>query len=134
MSLPLDNLAVLIVAKDPPEIGELLGITNARRLVHRLVHNFPKLQLQAQVQPIMRTLLHIELPIIPDLQWDKKIYGGMETFIIMVEDVDGEVVLFHDSFVLRQQYAEDEHNVTLTVPMYEPVPPNYYISIVSDRW
>ncbi len=44
MSLPLDNLAVLIVAKDPPEIGELLGIPNAGRLVHRLVHNFPKLQ------------------------------------------------------------------------------------------
>jgi pre-mRNA-splicing helicase BRR2 len=52
----------------------------------------------------------------------------------MVEDVDGEINLFHDSFVLRQQYAEDEHNVTLAVPMFEPVPPNYYISLVSDRW
>jgi pre-mRNA-splicing helicase BRR2 len=51
-----------------------------------------------------------------------------------VEDVDGEIILFHDSFVLRQRYAEDEHNVTLTVPMFEPVPPNYYISVVSDRW
>ncbi len=28
----------------PPEIGELIGIPNAGRLVHRLVHNFPKLQ------------------------------------------------------------------------------------------
>lgn len=27
----------------PPEIGELIGIPNAGRLVHRLVHNFPKL-------------------------------------------------------------------------------------------
>ncbi len=52
----------------------------------------------------------------------------------MVEDVDGEIILFHDSFVLRQRYAEDEHNVTLTVPMFEPVPPNYYVSVVSERW
>ncbi len=52
----------------------------------------------------------------------------------MVEDVDGEIILFHDTFILRQRYAEDEHYVTLTVPMFEPVPPNYYISIVSDRW
>ena len=52
----------------------------------------------------------------------------------MVEDVDGEVILFHDTFILRQRYAEQEHNVTLTVPMFEPVPPNYYISVVSDRW
>ncbi|KAI0312142.1 hypothetical protein OF83DRAFT_1031788, partial [Amylostereum chailletii] len=50
------------------------------------------------------------------------------------EDVDGEIILFSDSFVLRQRYAEDEHNITLTVPMFEPVPPNYYISVISDRW
>jgi pre-mRNA-splicing helicase BRR2 len=36
--------------------------------------------------------------------------------------------------VLRQRYAEEEHNVTLSVPMFEPVPPNYYISVISDRW
>ena len=52
----------------------------------------------------------------------------------MVEDVDGEIILFSDSFVLRQRYAEDEHNVTITVPMFEPVPPNYYISVIADRW
>ncbi|KAL0957930.1 hypothetical protein HGRIS_000111 [Hohenbuehelia grisea] len=118
----------------PPEIGELIGIPNAGRLVHRLVHSFPKLQLQAQVQPITRSLLRIDLSIIPDFRWDEKIHGGAETFLILVEDVDGEVILFHDSFVLRQRYAEDEHNVTLTVPMFEPVPPNYFISIISDRW
>lgn len=118
----------------PPEIGELIGIPNAGRLVHRLVHNFPKLQLQAQVQPITRSLLRIDLSIIPDFRWDEKIHGTAETFMIIVEDVDGEIILFHDSFVLRQRYAEDEHSVTLTVPMFEPVPPNYYISIISDRW
>ncbi|KAG7448804.1 Sec63-domain-containing protein [Guyanagaster necrorhizus] len=66
--------------------------------------------------------------------WDEKIDGGAESFLIMVEDVDGEVILFHDTFVLRQRYAEDEHNVTLTVPIFEPVPPNYYISIIPDQW
>jgi len=91
-------------------------------------------RLQAQVQPITRSLLRIELTIVPDFRWDEKIHGGAETFWIMVEDVDGEIILFHDSFVLLQRYAEDEHNVTFTVPMFEPVPPNYYISVISDRW
>ncbi|KAI0062804.1 Sec63-domain-containing protein [Artomyces pyxidatus] len=118
----------------PPEIGELLGIPGAGRLVHRLVHNFPKLQLQAQVQPITRTLLRIDLSIVPDFRWDDLFHGTAETFLIMVEDVDGEIILFSDSFVLRKRYAEDEHNMTLTVPMYDPVPPNYYISVISDRW
>ncbi|KAG2118606.1 hypothetical protein DEU56DRAFT_747544 [Suillus clintonianus] len=38
----------------------------------------------------------------------------------MIENVDGEIVLFQDSFVLRQRYAEDEHNITIAVPMFEP--------------
>lgn len=118
----------------PPEIGELLGIPNAGKLVHRLVHNFPKLHLSAQVQPITRSLLRIDLSITPDFRWDEKVHGTAETFIITVEDVDGEIILFHDTFVLRQRYSEDEHNVTLTVPMFEPVPPNYYISVVSEHW
>lgn len=123
----------------------------AGRLVHRLVHNFPKLQcvfplvclqqssnpvrrLQAQVQPITRSLLRIDLSIVPDFRWDETIHGGAESFHIIVEDVDGELVLFHDTFILRQRYAESEHNVSITVPMFEPVPPNYYISVISDRW
>ncbi|KAL1719126.1 Sec63 Brl domain-containing protein [Schizophyllum commune] len=88
----------------------------------------------AQVQPITRSLLRIDLTITPDFRWDEKYHGTSESFFILVEDVDGEIILFHDQFVLRQRYAEDEHNVTLTVPMFEPVPPNYYISVVSERW
>lgn len=86
------------------------------------------------MQPITRSLLRIDVSIVPDFQWDEKVHGGAESFLILVEDVDGEVILFHDTFVLRQRYCEDEHNITITVPMFEPVPPNYYISIISDRW
>ncbi|KAH0839471.1 P-loop containing nucleoside triphosphate hydrolase protein [Lanmaoa asiatica] len=85
---------------NPPELGELISIPNAGRLVHRLIHNFPKLH----------SLLCIDLSIIPDFCWEEKIHGGAETFFILIEDVDGEIVLFHDTFVLRQRYAEDEHN------------------------
>jgi len=30
--------------KTPQELGELLNLQNAGKLVHRLVHNFPKLE------------------------------------------------------------------------------------------
>lgn len=78
--------------------------------------------------------MRIDLTITPDFQWDEKYHGTSQAFWILVEDVDGEVILFHDQFVLRQRYAEDEHLVTVTVPMFEPVPPNYYVSVISDRW
>ena len=41
------------------------------------------------------TLVRIDLLIIPDFRWDENVHGGAETFVIM-EDVDGEAVLFND--------------------------------------
>lgn len=43
-----------------------------------------------------------------------------------------EVNLFRKPSVLCQRYADDKHH--LTVHALEPVPPNYYISVVSYRW
>ncbi|KIL56542.1 hypothetical protein M378DRAFT_466207 [Amanita muscaria Koide BX008] len=34
--------------------------------------------------------------------------GTAEAFIFTMEDVDGEVILFHGSFVLYRQYAEGD--------------------------
>ncbi len=119
---------------EPNELGELVNLPKAGKFLHRLVNQFPRLELQAFFQPMTRSLLHVQLTITPDFQWDAKIHGGAQSFHIIVEDVDGEIVLFHDTFLLLQRYAEDEHTVTFTVPITEPTPPNYYISVVSDRW
>jgi pre-mRNA-splicing helicase BRR2 len=59
-------------------------------------------RLQARVQPITQSLLRIDLPIVPGFRWDEKIQGSAETFLIIVEDVDGEVILFKDTFMLCQ--------------------------------
>ncbi|KAI9034250.1 Sec63 Brl domain-containing protein [Hyaloraphidium curvatum] len=120
---------------NPQELGELAGMPKAGKLIHKFVHHFPKLDLQAQVLPITRSLLRVDLTITPDFEFDDKVHGGgAEPFWILVEDVDGETVLYHDVFLLKALYAGDEHTVTFTVPLYEPLPPNYFVSIVSDRW
>ncbi|KAI8064474.1 Sec63 Brl domain-containing protein [Gongronella butleri] len=119
---------------NPQELGELAGQPKAGRLLHKLIHQFPKLDIQAHVLPITRSLLKMELTITPDFQWDEKVHGAGEAFWIMVEDVDGETILHHEYFVLKQRYAEEEHFVSFTVPLYEPLPPNYYVTIVADRW
>ena len=38
--------------------------------VHKLIHQFPRLELAAHVQPITRTVLKVDLTITPDFQWD----------------------------------------------------------------
>lgn len=125
---------------DPPTIGEALGMPRQGKLVHALLQRFPRLEVQAQVQPITRTMLRVELTITPNFEWDDTIHGAAESWWIVVEDCDGEEILFHDQFVLRRQYAlndtegGNEHLVEFTVPVQDPMPPNYFITLISDRW
>lgn len=86
------------------------------------------------MQPVTRSTLRIELTLTPDFQWDQDIHGTAQTFWIIVEDVDGEIILFHDQFLLRDRFCEQDHYITFTVPIVEPQPPNYFVTVVSDRW
>ncbi|KAI1488164.1 Sec63 Brl domain-containing protein [Biscogniauxia mediterranea] len=122
---------------DPPRMGELLGLPKAGRTVCDLVAKFPRVEIQAQAQPMTRSMLRVELTITPNFEWDDEIHGTAENFWILVEDCDGEDVLFQDQFLLRKEYAiseSNEHLVDFTVPITEPMPPNYFISVISDRW
>ncbi|KAJ6120188.1 Helicase C-terminal [Penicillium sp. IBT 18751x] len=122
---------------DPPRMGELLGMPKSGRVVCDLVSKFPRLEVQAQVQPITRSMLRVELTITPNFVWDDAIHGNAQDFWILVEDCDGEEILYHDRFLLRREFAQsemNEHLVEFTVPITEPMPPNYFISLVSDRW
>ncbi|KTW26222.1 ATP-dependent RNA helicase BRR2 [Pneumocystis jirovecii RU7] len=119
---------------DPHELGELISVPKAGKLVHKLIQHFPRLELQVHVQPIVRSLLRVNLTIIPQFEWDHEIHSFSELFWIIAEDVNGEQILFHDQFILKEKYSKDEHYVEFTVPISEPIPPNYFITIISDRW
>ncbi|XP_051139813.1 DExH-box ATP-dependent RNA helicase DExH12-like [Andrographis paniculata] len=116
------------------EIGELIRFPKMGRTLHKFIHQFPKLNLNAHVQPITRSVLRVELTITPDFQWDDKVHGYVEPFWIIVEDNDGEHILHHEYFMLKKQYIDEDHALNFTVPIYEPLPPQYFINVVSDRW
>ncbi|XP_009787289.1 DExH-box ATP-dependent RNA helicase DExH12-like [Nicotiana tabacum] len=116
------------------ELGELIRFQKMGRTLHKFIHQFPKLNLAAHVQPITRSVLRVELTITPDFQWDDKVHGFVEPFWVVVEDNDGEYILHHEYFMLKKQYIDEDHTVNFTVPIYEPLPPQYFIRVVSDRW
>jgi pre-mRNA-splicing helicase BRR2 len=116
------------------EIGELIHIPNMGRTLHKFIHQFPKLNLAAHVQPITHTVLRVELTITPDFQWEDIVHGYVEPFWVIVEDNDGEYILHHEYFMLKKQYIDEDHTLNFTVPIYEPLPPQYFIRVVSDRW
>jgi pre-mRNA-splicing helicase BRR2 len=117
------------------QIGELIRYPALGKTIYAHVHQFPRLQLEAQVQPITRTLLRVELEITPDFEYVEEYHQNSLPFWIIVEDIDGENILHHEMFVLKQQYADQQHYVSFTVPISDnPLPPQYFIKAISDRW
>ncbi|KAL9705301.1 hypothetical protein quinque_008819 [Culex quinquefasciatus] len=116
------------------DIGELIRVPKLGKTIYKYVHQFPKLELSTHIQPITRYTLRVELTITPDFQWDEKVHGQSQAFWILVEDVDSEVILHHEYFLLKYKYCQDDHLVKFFVPVFEPLPPQYFLRIVSDRW
>lgn len=116
------------------EIGELLREPKSGKIIYKFIHQIPRLEISAHIQPITRSILKIDLKIIPDFEWNEKAHGNSEGFWIIVEDIDQEQILHNEFFLLKQKYAQDEHLVKFCVPILDPLQPQYFIRIVSDRW
>lgn len=119
------------------DIGQLLRLPKMGKTLHRLIHQFPRVELAAAVQPITRSLVRIDLTITPDFMWDEKIHGiSREPFVIIVEDADSENVLHHEPFTLSKNRVEsgDDVFVSFVLPIAEPLPPQYFVRIISERW
>ncbi len=37
-------------------------------------------------------------------------------------------------WLLKKGLAEEEHALSFTVPVSEPLPPQYFVRLISDRW
>lgn len=120
---------------DAAEVGQVIRVEKHGKLIYSLLQQFPRLAVDAHYQPITPSLLKIELIITAQFsEWNRAVHGSAETFLLMVEDCDGETILFTDQFVLREAYLADEHIVEFTVPISDPTPPNYFISLISEKW
>ncbi|KAG5559686.1 hypothetical protein RHGRI_009264 [Rhododendron griersonianum] len=86
------------------ELGELIHFPKMGRTLYKFIHQFPKLNLAAHVQPITRTMLRVELTITPDFQWEDKVHGFVEPFWVIVEDNDREYIFHREFFLLKKQH------------------------------
>lgn len=118
----------------PSDLGELVGVPKMGPRLHELVHLFPRLEISAHIQPITRSMLRVELTLIPEFEFNVDYHGYVQLFHILVEDVNCENVLHHEMFSLKSSSDDQEHVVVFIVPVFEPLPPAYFIRVISDRW
>ncbi|KAL8186311.1 UNVERIFIED_CONTAM: activating signal cointegrator 1 complex subunit [Gekko kuhli] len=119
------------------EIGHMLHHVNIGLKVKQCVHQIPSITMEATVQPITRTVLRVRLNITSDFKWNDQVHGtGGEPWWIWVEDPTNDHIYHSEYFIIqKKQVIEKEAQLLVfTIPIFEPLPSQYYIRAVSDRW
>ncbi|KAM4695371.1 activating signal cointegrator 1 complex subunit 3 [Discoglossus pictus] len=119
------------------EIGHMLHHVNIGLKVKQCVHQIPSITMEAAIQPITRTVLRVRLSINPDFQWNDQAHGGVgEPWWIWVEDPTNDHIYHSEYFLLqkKQVVTKEQQVLVFTIPIFEPLPSQYYIRAVSDRW
>ena len=105
--------------------------------IKALVESFPSLSLDASIQPITRTVLRVRLSVTPAFHWNDRIHGnGVEPWWVWVEDTENDHIYHSEYFLLqKKQVLQGEKQVlSFTIPIFEPLPTQYIVKVVSDRW
>ena len=116
------------------ELGALVAAPQLGYTLFRHVHAFPRCALSVGVTPVTRTCLKLDLAVAADFKFSRDVHGGAVGWWVLVEDGDGEKLLHHEYLAMKEVAATKPLYVTFTVPVAEPLPPQYFIKVVADRW
>lgn len=128
--LPFDSYFSL----NASELAEAINFRGHSQLAYNLLQQFPRLSVTYLAQPITPTLIRVQLEVVPEFTWNPAYHGGAERFLLLVEDCDGDTILYSDLFVVYRGNSHKEHVVDLTVPVTDPMQPNYHILLISEKW
>jgi activating signal cointegrator complex subunit 3 len=81
-------------------------------------------------------VLRVTVNLYPEFRWVDRLHGAVEPFYLWVEDSDNEKI-YHNEYVLvskKQAASGDPIVLQFSIPVFEPLPPQYWIRVVSDRW
>lgn len=128
--LPFNNYFHL----NPEELAETINLRGNSQKAYELLQEFPRLSLSYYSQPITPSLLRIEVSVVPEWNWNAKIHGNSESFLVLVEDCNGDLILYYDQLTITKKYANKEHIVEFTLPFLEPIQPNYFVNFINTKW
>lgn len=118
------------------DIGMMVHNMRAGATVELLARQIPQIVVVPRIQPITRTVLKVQLDITPDFRWCDRYHRGAEAFWIWVEDPNSDEIYHYEYFILtkHQVIKRESQNVVFTIPISEPLPPQYLVRVDSDYW
>ena len=120
----------------PSEIGSLLRLnTDVGKKVKGCLEALPHLAMEASVQPITRSVLRVSVTLTPDFIWRDSQHGGIQRWLVWVEDPVNEHIYHTETFNLsKKQHKEGKQHMAFTIPIFEPMPSQYFLRATSESW
>ena len=127
-----------LTLQSPSQAGYAIRLEKYGKLIFDLIQRFPKLKMNCVTQPITPSLLTFQLEITPTWIWDDTLHGSTESFLILVEDLTGNEILYSDNILIRPDVLNKEivldFSIQLTSAQQKNIPPNIFVSIISEKW
>lgn len=116
------------------EIKAVVGDPGSATAVMKYNKRVPWVELTQKVQPITASIMRVTATIKPDFDWSDRWSGPSEPFFLWVENPENHDILHTESFQIQKQASQVAFNVSFCIPFCEPRPPQYILSVVSERW
>ena len=116
------------------EIGDLVNHQRLGSSIKAEANRLPQLDVQVHAQPITRTVLRVTLTLTASFEWVDRHHSGSEPWWIWVEDTENEHIYHKELWVLSKAKRDVAHELTFTIPLFEPLPPCYFVRAISNRW
>ncbi|EGW35791.1 uncharacterized protein SPAPADRAFT_131497 [Spathaspora passalidarum NRRL Y-27907] len=115
------------------ELAEAINLKGNAKVASEFIQAFPRISIQYFVQPISSKFLRVQIEAVPEWSW-MSVHGSQEMFMVFLEDCNGNQLLHHEEFVVKQQNINKVHVVEFIVPVSEPLIPNFVVSFISNKW
>jgi len=116
------------------EVGQLCHWHRGGATIRKHVGFLPFLSMTCSVQPLSRAILKFTLTLTSMFDWHSKWCGGAQGFWLWVEDGENERVYHQEYIRLSKRSHPEVMEVELTIPAFEPLPPQYYVKLTSDQF
>eukprot|EP00055_Hartaetosiga_balthica_P010039 m.41520 g.41520 ORF g.41520 m.41520 type:complete len:2056 (-) comp7002_c0_seq1:116-6283(-) len=129
-----------LLETDATDIGHMLRHVKIGEKVQHAAQMIPMVEIEAIIRPVTRTVLRILLNVIPTFNWNMRYHGNALNFWLYVEDAQNEHLYHAEMITLqgkkcRSKHEEERiHHLDFTVPIFEPLPPQYFVRCMSNDW
>ena len=121
---------------NPREVGEFCHSSKHGQKIKSFIRKLPIVEMQTIVQPLTRGILRlcVNYHLLESFEWTDRYHGAAQGFWIWIEDGENEYIYHSEYILIHKKQAHSEQIIEFTIPIREPLPPQYFVRCISDYW